>query len=88
MATVRRSLCSAKTVLVPLFVFVHRMLELGETPMLDHAGEEKEGLGGGGLTADGGETGNNQQIEVPENVAQATARKHRILERQGICDAV
>lgn len=44
MATLRRSHGSAKMLLFPLFLFVHRTLELGETQMLEHVGEEKEGI--------------------------------------------
>lgn len=47
--------------------------------MLEHVGEEKEGM-----AEDGRETGNNQSTKVPENVSGATIWKHRILERQGI----
>lgn len=46
--------------------------------MLDHVGEEKEGM-----AEDGRQTGNNQLTKVPANVSGATIWKHRILERQG-----
>lgn len=35
--------------------------------MLEHVGEEKEGM-----SQEGRETGNNQLIQVPENVSEAT----------------
>lgn len=50
--------------------------------------KRRKGSGGGGLTEDGGEIGNNQLMKVPKNVAGATTWKHRILEMQGFSDDI